>query len=304
MTRRALIRAHQTAQAVAAALKAPPYAPPGHYYSPLTSRGDIRRALSWHDAPGVALNQAAQLAMAASAWPVLASPPPGPRYREDEGSVMFAAADAAVYRVMLGALRPSRIIEAGSGFSTAVALDEAGGNPCLAGLEMTCIEPHPARLRSLLRPGDAVTVVEQPVQDVPLETFEKLGAGDILFIDSSHVAKAGSDVTWLLLHVLPRLAAGVAVHVHDIFWPFTYPARWLAERRDWNEGYFLHAFLSGNHSWEILLFASWLWQEHPEAVPPRLASGQPGSLWLRKTGSSGLWPGGSSPVRPGCWPGT
>jgi hypothetical protein len=284
MIRRALIRAHHTAQAVAAAFKAPPYMPPGHYHSPLTSRDDIRRALSWPEAPGVALNQAAQLDLVASARPLLASPPPGPRYREDDGQVMFGAADAAVYRVMLGTLLPSRIIEAGSGFSTAVALDQADADPRLAGLEMTCIEPDPARLRRLLRPGDPVTVVGQPVQDVPLETFAKLVAGDILFIDSSHVAKAGSDVTWLLLHVLPRLATGVAVHVHDIFWPFTYPARWLAERRDWNEAYFLHAFLAGNLGWEILLFASWLWRQHPEAVPARLANGQPGSLWLRKVG--------------------
>jgi Methyltransferase domain len=148
-------------------------------------------------------------------------------------------------------------------------------------MEVTCIEPYPARLRSLLRPDDAVTVLEQPVQDVPLELFDKLGADDILFIDSSHVAKAGSDVTWLLLHVLPRLAPGVVVHVHDIFWPFAYPAGWLAERRDWNEAYFLHAFLSGNASWEILLFASWLWQQHPELIPANLASQQPGSLWMR-----------------------
>jgi predicted O-methyltransferase YrrM len=282
MTRRALIRAHQTARAVAAAFQAPPYVKPGHYYSPLTGRDDIRRALSWPDVPGVTLNEVAQLELAAAAESVLASRAPGPRYREGDGNEMFGAADAAVYRVMLGALRPSRIIEAGSGFSTAVALDEAAADPRLTGLEMTCIEPYPARLRRLLRPGDAVTVVEQPVQDVPLETFERLGAGDILFIDSSHVAKAGSDVTWLLLHVLPRLAAGVAVHVHDIFWPFTYPAHWLAERRDWNEAYFLHAFLAGHDSWEILLFASWLWQLHPEVVPARLADDQPGSLWLRK----------------------
>ena len=159
---------------------------------------------------------------------------------------MFGHADAALYRAILSYLRPSRIIEVGSGFSTAVALDEADANPGLAGLEITCVEPYPQRLLALLRSSDHVTLLRCPVQDVPLEAFDKLGAGDILFIDSSHVAKAGSDVTWLLLRVLPRLVPGVAVHLHDIFWPFTYRADWLEERRDWNEAYFLHAFLSGN----------------------------------------------------------
>jgi hypothetical protein len=283
MNTRASSRAKRTTQAIASAIAAPPYVRPGHFYSPLTSREDVRRSLSWQeagDAPGVALREAAQLALAASVQANLGVPLPGPRYLEENG--MFGPADAAVYREMLGYLRPSRIIETGSGFSTAVALDEVDANPSLAGLEMTCIEPYPARLHSLLRPGDAVEILQEPVQDVSLEEFAKLGRGDIVFIDSTHVAKAGSDVCWLLLHVLPRLAPGVAVHVHDIFWPFAYPPQWLGERRDWNEAYFLHAFLSGNAEWEILLFNSWLWQSHPEMVPSRLANEQPGSIWLRK----------------------
>jgi hypothetical protein len=281
VTNRALTRAYRTAQAIASAVTAPPYVRAGHFYSPLTSREDIHRALAWQDAPGVELNENGQLLLAASLQPVLKAPEPGPRYRQP--NIMFGRSDAAVYRAMLGYLRPSRIIEVGSGFSTAVALDEAGINPDLAGLEITCIEPYPARLDSLLKPGDAVTILRKPVQDVPLEMFGKLVSGDVLFIDSTHVAKPGSDVIWLLLHVLPRLAPGVAVHVHDIFWPFTYRADWLQERRDWNEAYFLHAFLSGNAEWEILLFASWLWQAHPGMVPDRLAGQQPGSIWLRKT---------------------
>jgi hypothetical protein len=284
MSRRALIRAKRTVRAIASTLVEPPYIRAGHYYSPLTSRQDVRRELSWRhtpDVPGVAMAEAAQLARAETMRVVLSEAPPGPRYREGNG--MFGGVDAAVYRAMLGHLRPSRIIEAGSGWSTAVALDEADVNPALAGLEMTCVEPYPARLQSLLRPGDALILHQVPVQDLPLEEFGKLGAGDILFIDSTHVAKPGSDVCWLLLHVLPRLAPGVAVHVHDIFWPFTYPAEWLGQRRDWNEAYFLHAFLSGNADWEILLFSSWLRQEHPEMVPDRLIGEQPGSIWLRKT---------------------
>jgi predicted O-methyltransferase YrrM len=157
---------------------------------------------------------------------------------------MFEPPDAAVYRAVIGRYRPRRIIEAGSGFSTAVALAEAAA----LGLdtEVTCVEPHPERLESLLRPGDQVTLIRRPVQDVPVAAVTALAAGDILFIDSSHAAKAGPDVTWLTLQVLPLLAPGVVVHVHDVFWPHGYPAAWLRERRDWNESYFLLAFPSGN----------------------------------------------------------
>jgi Methyltransferase domain len=277
MTVKALRRASRIARAVKAVTLHPPYVKPGHFYSPLTTTEDIQRVLSWQDAPGVDLNEKGQIAFARSAQEFLTMPP-GPRYNATNN--MFGAPDAAVYRAVLHHARPSQVIEVGSGYSTAVALDEAEAN--LGALQMTCIEPYPARLHSLLRPDDKVTLIAQPVQDVPLATFAGLEAQDILFVDSSHVVKAGSDVAWLLLHVLPTLPPGVLVHVHDVFWPFAYPAVWLAERRDWNEAYFIHAFLSSNADWEILLFSSWLWREHPEFVPSRLARDEPGSLWLRK----------------------
>jgi Methyltransferase domain len=276
---------HRRLRAVLAAGARPPYITAGHFYSPLTGPDDIRRALlPPGDAPGVDLREDAQLALAAELLPILEAEPPGPRYRPGGRNVMFGPADAAAYRAMLTHVRPARVIEVGSGWSTAVAIDEAGSVPELAGLEITCIEPYPAPLLAILREQDdrRVTVLRAAVQDVGLSAYERLGPGDILFIDSSHVAKPGSDVIWLVLHVLPRLAAGVVVHVHDVFWPFTYPAAWLRERRDWTEAYLLHAFLSGNDSWEVVLFSSWLWRCHPEAVPARLAGAEPGSLWLRK----------------------
>jgi hypothetical protein len=269
---------------VAAVVARPPYVPPGHFYSPLTSESDARRALGHRGTipGGVNLREHDQLILAGLLRPVLAEPLPGPRYVA--GNRMFAAADAALYRAILRHVRPARIVEAGSGYSTAVALDEAGRDPAFGGLELTCIEPYPERLLGLLRPGDRdrLTLLRQPVQDVPFAVYEGLGAGDILFVDSTHVVKPGSDVARLVLEVFPRLAPGVVVHVHDMFWPFTYPDAWLREHRDWTEAYLVHAFLSGNADWEILLFSSWLWQCHPETVPPHLAKPRPSSLWLRK----------------------
>jgi hypothetical protein len=149
--------------------------------------------------------------------------------------------------------------------------------------EVTCIEPYPKRLESVLVPSDDVTLLRQPVQEVPVGYFKSLRAGDILFIDSTHVAKAGSDVCWLFLRVLPLLAPGVLVHIHDVFWPFTYPEAWLREGRDWNESYFLNALLIDTTRWEIVLFSSWLWQNRTDLVPLDLRNEQPGSIWIRRT---------------------
>jgi predicted O-methyltransferase YrrM len=282
VSRRFLLRGVRTARAIRAAVSRPPYVVPGHYYSPMTSDADLARALTWTGAPGVDMAEAAQLQLAAKLGPDMAQPLAGPRYQALNS--MYGPGDGAVYRAMLRHIRPDRIVEVGSGYSTAIALDVADEPDGLPGLQITCIEPHPERLLAQLRPADRdrVSILRQPVQDVETSAFKQLESGDILFIDSTHVVKAGSDVAWLFLHVLPILKPGVIVHVHDLFWPFEYPQEWLRERRDWTEAYLVHAFLSGNSEWEILLFSSWLWQCHPELVPSHLEAEGPGALWLRR----------------------
>jgi predicted O-methyltransferase YrrM len=275
-------RAVSTARTVRAVVARPPYVPPGHFYSPLTADADRSRALDWTEAPGVDMAEESQLGLAALLAPKLAELPPGPRYTADND--MYGPADAAVYRAMLAHLRPARVMEVGSGYSTALALDETEASREAAALEITCIEPFADRLLAIMSESDLrrLTLLRKPVQDVDPAIYDRLGPGDVLFVDSTHVVKAGSDVVWLFLHVLPRLAPGVVVHVHDVFWPFEYPARWLEQRRDWTEAYLVHAFLAGNASWEILFFSSWFWRCHPELVPPPLAGQEPGSIWLRK----------------------
>ena len=277
-------RTVRTARAVKSVIARPPYVAPGHFYSPLTTSGDVDRALSWTDAPGIDLAEERQRTLAVRLRPVLDEPSSGPRYIAENS--MYGPADAAIYRGMLRELRPTRVIEVGSGYSTAAALDEADVNPHLSELEITCIEPFPERLLGLLGGADRkrIELITEPVQAVSLDLYEKLRPRDVLFIDSTHVVKPGSDVVWLVLHVLPRLPAGVVVHFHDIFWPFSYPAEWLRQHRDWSEAYLLHAFLLGNANWEIMLFSSWLWQHQHQFVPAGLAREEPGSLWLQKTG--------------------
>ena len=154
-------------------------------------------------------------------------------------------------------VKPRRIVEVGSGFSSAVMLDTLERVEGSAAL--TFIEPHPDRLYSLLSPQDrpTTTVVAKQVQEVPLALFDELEAQDVLFIDSSHVCKIGSDVAFLLLRVLPRLKRGVLVHFHDVFYPFTYPDSWIREGRAWNEALFLRTLLMGNAMFQIVAFNSY-----------------------------------------------
>ena len=159
-------------------------------------------------------------------------------------------------------------------------------------VDLTVIDPFPQQLRDLLReaPPDTVAVIEKPVQRVGLESFAGLGENDILFIDSSHVMKFGSDVGYLLLEVLPSLRPGVLVHFHDIFANFDYPELWLREGRAWNEGYALKAFLLHNRGFRIVLFNDYLAQNHWDALEKRLplCTKQPQGSPFRNAGVS-LW---------------
>jgi predicted O-methyltransferase YrrM len=260
------------------------YKPSGHFYSPSTNHDDRRRQVEWDRdslVPGVDLRESAQLDLArriAEVGPLATS-----RWNESPANRMFGRIDGTVLQGMLIDIQPLRVVEIGSGFSTAVMLDTADRAGTTRSI--TCVEPYPQRLRSLLRPGDDIVLLERPVQDVPLETFTELGPGDLLFIDSTHVAKSGSDVLYLYLEVLPRLPPGVLVHVHDIFWPFSYRAEWLDQGRDWTEAYLLRALLTDSPRWQIELFNDWLWLKHSD-VAGTIAPGtdRPGSIYLRRLG--------------------
>jgi hypothetical protein len=153
-------------------------------------------------------------------------------------------------------------------------------------VEFTFLEPYPDLLKSLMRPGDPTWAIRQQiVQEADLDLFRGLAANDILFIDSTHVVKAGSDVVRLLFEVLPALAPGVVIHVHDIFWPFEYPSTWLDEGRAWNETYALRAFLQYNRCFSIMLFANCLVHRDRgwfERHAPTILRNVGGSIWLRR----------------------
>jgi predicted O-methyltransferase YrrM len=268
--------------------------PPGHFYSPLPSREEVAAVFArggfGPPFPGVDLNEVGQgsrlerFARFYGEQPYPEQAVEGRRYFLDNPS--YGHFDAIMLWAMLREAQPKRIIEVGSGFSSAAMLDarDHGG---IGTPEFTFIDPDMARLRPLLRRGDEgrVTLIEKIVQDVPLETFAALGENDVLFIDSSHVSKIGSDVNRLFFDVLPTLAPGVIIHIHDVAGNLEYPREWLEEGRAWNEQYLLRAFLMNNASYRIELFTGWLFntrhawfREHM----PLCARGGGGQIWLRK----------------------
>lgn len=270
---------------------------PGHYASPIPGVDEIQReirsaaasSLKGDALPGIPLNTQSQLQLlerlrvhlAGFSFPSRSSPTCRYHYLND----WFQFDDAAFYFALLLEYRPKRIIEVGSGFSSALMLDTIDiaddYNP-----EITLIEPSSERLRDRLQVNDdsRFHLIESLVQNADLTIFDALEENDFLFIDSSHVAKCGSDVNVIIHEILPRLSRGVIVHFHDIFYPFTYPARLLYADQFWNEAYILRAFLANNERFRVMLWNDYLSQmrarEYSAALPVR-PENIAGSLWTR-----------------------
>jgi hypothetical protein len=190
----------------------------------------------------------------------------------------FPGLDAAAAYAIVRRERPARIVEIGSGHSTrflAQAVMDGGSKT-----EIVCIDPQP-------RAGIAAL----PVQHVPCllrdadpAIFAALRAGDVLFVDSSHVAMPGTDVDRLFLDVLPRLPSGVLVHVHDVFLPDPYPAEW--SWRGYNEQLLIAALIGGG-ACGLVWSSRWMASRRPELVPravlgPALPPGAyETSVWLK-----------------------
>ncbi|MBV9201990.1 MAG: class I SAM-dependent methyltransferase [Alphaproteobacteria bacterium] len=187
---------------------------------------------------------------------------------------------------MLRHAKPRRLIEFGSGFSLCVTLDI---NRLFFGGEVECtfIDPNPGRLEALIvNYHYPVNIIQSRAQDIDLKRISLLEPNDIVFIDSTHVAKAGSDVNFHLFEVLPRLAAGVLIQFHDVFYPFEYPESWFfEENRSWNENYILRAFLMGNLNYKIVFFNDLMRLRHFREVAdamPLFENNPGGALWIRK----------------------
>jgi len=270
--------------------------PPGHFSSPIP---DIREVLSREeeifdqgvrDIPGIDLREHQQVSLLESLSMYYVDLPFTPNsiearryYYEND---FFSYGDAIILFSMLRHYRPRRVIEIGSGFSSALMLDT---KELFLGdsTNLTFVEPNPHRLLSLLKnhEADDCHVIQKRMQDVDLSVVESLDENDLLFVDSSHVLKIGSDVGHIIFHILPRLKRGVIAHFHDIPWPFEYPKEWLVKGIIWNEAYFLRSFLQYNSAFTILYFNAYMHKFHREMLRqkmPLCLKNPGGSLWLKK----------------------
>lgn len=267
-----------------------------HYYEPYLKRKDLGHPLSDdRPLPGISWNVEEQLALLElmgherELGGLMDEPENADDFRL--GNRSFESGDAEYFYQLLRLKKPKLLIEIGSGQSTLIARSALQRNKSETGTSCThiCIEPYEASW--LERTG--VRVLRQRVEELDMGLFEQLEENDILFIDSSHVLKPQGDVVCEYLNILPRLKAGVIVHVHDIFSPRDYPAEWVVNRMWlWNEQYMLEAFLTNNHSWRIigaLNFLSHNYFERLRRVCPYLSEArEPGSFYIQKTAGPSL----------------
>lgn len=271
--------------------------PAGHYYSTVISINEIkdRQGEIWKNAyvdgiPEIDLNTEAQLKLLAQLkryypeLPFTKNKQSNLRYRFEND--YYSYSDGVILYSMIRHFKPKSIIEIGSGFSSANMLDT---NELFFdnSIKLIFIEPYPEeRLNGIMTGKDKKlsTVLNNNVQTIPMEVFKQLESGDLLFIDSSHAVKTGSDVNYILFDILPTLNKGVLIHFHDIFYPFEYPKDWVLRGFGWNEVYFLKAFLMNNNKYRIRFFTDYLHKHHQSSLDdmPIAAQGSGSSLWIEK----------------------
>jgi hypothetical protein len=193
--------------------------------------------------------------------------------RFNPNNAYYYGVDAFSFYAMILHISPGRIIEIGSGHSSAL-MHDINENHFDNEMKIVHIEPNPDRLKHTCG-TTGYDLIQKKVQDVDLSLFEGLSSGDILFVDSSHIVKRGSDVNHILFEIIPRLDSGVLIHFHDIFPGFDYPIQWYENGRSWNESFFLRSFLQYNSEFEIILSVSGPADKEKWYIAP-------GSLWIKR----------------------
>lgn len=255
-----------------------------HYYSPVVFQSDLSADLDApRELPGIDMREEHQVALlsdlsfSAECETALAG--------FDFDNPNFARIDSYVLYSMLRHLQPRRMYEIGSGFSTRVASAALSRNATAC--SHLCIEPY--EMPWLEQTG--ATIVRKRLEDLPLALFDELEAGDVLFIDSSHTVRPQGDVVREYLQILPRLAPGVVIHVHDVYTPHdVHPYLVVEQRKIWTEQYVMEALLSGGGRFEVMLANYWIGRQHPKAfanvvpgfaLPPERDGC---SFWMRRAG--------------------
>ena len=255
---------------------------PRHFYSSIPDIRELRASEEWkepHSMCGVAGagldDQIAFLQSCCEGAPSeLSATQIYERACEANGAIGYGPIEAGFLHRFVTSSRPKRMVQIGAGASTSVALSAAQsvGHQ----MQLTCIDPFPTDyLRAAAKRGD-INLMELKAQTVPLDTMLDLGAGDLLFVDSTHTVKPGSEVNRIILEVLPRLALGAYIHFHDIYFPFDYAPSLLSEDLFfWNETPLLYAFLVGNSSVRLRLSLSMVHSARPDELRRQFSDYRP-----------------------------
>jgi Methyltransferase domain len=274
---------------------------PGHYYSSIPDLNDIRNRRSkifkktGIDIKGINLRKEEQFTLLEQFLIYYKDIPydfqnaASTNTRYQINGAFYRYSDVVMLYSMMRHFQPSKIIEVGSGYSSAVILDtnELFLNSAAS---LTFIDPYITRLLSLLKEEDKkkCRIIQSIIQDIDPDTFRSLERNDILFIDSSHTSKVGSDLNYILFEILPVLKSGVIIHFHDIYYPFELPEHWVFEKKwFWNENYILRAYLTDNERYDIINFNSYLLHEYKSWLTDHMpvclmGSEDTGSIWIRK----------------------
>jgi predicted O-methyltransferase YrrM len=202
----------------------------------------------------------------------------------------FMAVDAHIYYSLIRQYRPEKIVEIGSGFSTSFAKYAISKNERVS--QITCIEPYPSdSLKEIAHNQEHINIIPKKLQEIDVNFFSCLKENDILFIDSTHMLRTGSDVQIEYCEILPRLAKGVLVHIHDISLPKHYPTVYFDNELFWNEQYLLQAFLAFNSKFEIIWAGNYMMLNHSELMHDKFPEiltmrdhfpmSEPTSFWIR-----------------------
>jgi predicted O-methyltransferase YrrM len=263
-----------------------------HYYEPMINSAHLRHELSKdRHLPALDLNVAEQLSLLGRfqfqeelrKFPLKSAK--HLEYYYDNGS--FEAGDSEYLYSLIRHVKPRRVIEIGSGYSTLMSRNAIRKNESensSYSCDHVCIEPYEQPWLEEL----GIRIIRRRVEECEMDLFMSLDGGDILFIDSSHVIRPQGDVLFEYLELLPLLKPGVFVHIHDIFTPRDYPSDWVVDRiRLWNEQYLLEAFLSFNNRFRVIGALNFLKHHYPEALAERfpivkaaMEQREPGSFWI------------------------
>jgi len=272
---------------------------PVHFYSPVPDIKDLKKRNIWSrrsNMAGIDFQPERQLAFMAEIGAKFGdecqwSHEPHDSLSFHTNNSGFSYGCASVLYSMIRYCNPHNVIEVGSGNSTRVIAQALRRNRAESGVgEFIVVDPYPSEDTQRV-PGIDRFIVER-VELLDESIFDLLGANDILFVDSGHTVRAGGDVNYLILDILPRLKPGVVVHFHDIPMPFEYNETYFTNpsfRMFWTESYLLQAFLSLNDKYETLLAMSWIMADQRDAFAAafryfdaKIHINSSSSYWIRR----------------------